>query len=93
MTLFDFIRARYRDRGFAVYAMVPGQVVTVEMHWPDGSLLDARGQTEAAAFEALLPGVLTAYAALFEPEETSIEDQSKDEPADPPPPDTDALFG
>ncbi len=91
MTLFDFIRTRYPDRGFAVYAMIPGQVVTVEMHWPDGSLLDARGPTEAAAFEALLPGVLTAYATLFENEESSTEEQLEDEHAAPP--DTDALFG
>lgn len=54
MTL-DDARADHPHLGFAVYAMEPRGVVTLEVHAPDGTIFTFRGATEQAALDLAFP--------------------------------------
>jgi hypothetical protein len=49
----DSLRTRYPHLGLAVYAIVPGGVVTVEVFTPDGSVISKQAPTEREAIELL----------------------------------------
>jgi hypothetical protein len=51
----DDIRAAFPHLGLALYAMEPGQPVTLEIHTPDGKMFTIRAKTEAAAIAKAFP--------------------------------------
>jgi hypothetical protein len=51
----DEARAAYPHLGMALYAMEPGQPVTLEVHTPDGQMFTFRARTEAGALARAFP--------------------------------------
>jgi hypothetical protein len=56
MTL-DEIRAAHPALGFAVYAMTPGEDVTLEVYGPDGSVFSFTGPTEQVVLDLAFPPI------------------------------------
>jgi len=51
----DDARAAYPHLGFCVYAMEPGEKLTLEIHAPDGTIFTFYGATETAALALAFP--------------------------------------
>lgn len=49
----DEIRAAWPEFGFAVYAIEPGRVVTLEVYAPNGEIYTFKGATEAEVLRRL----------------------------------------
>ena len=55
MTRLDELRAALPDFGFALYAIEPGGLVTLEVFYPDGTILTFRAATAAEVFDLAFP--------------------------------------
>lgn len=51
----DDLRAERPELGFALYAITPGEPVTLEVHAPDGDVFTFHGPTEQAAIDRAFP--------------------------------------
>lgn len=52
---FDEARATHPSFGFAVYAMTPGEGVTLEVYAPDGGVFAFTGPTEQSVIDQAFP--------------------------------------
>ena len=52
---FDEARAAHPSLGFAVYAMSPGEPVTLEVYAPDGAVFSFTGPTEQNVVDQAFP--------------------------------------
>lgn len=64
---FDEIRATNPDLGLALYAIEPGQPVTLEVYTPDGQTFSWRAADAAAALALAFPPEPVADPALAQP--------------------------
>jgi hypothetical protein len=53
----DDLRAEHPALGFALYAITPGEPVTLEVHTPDDDVFAFHGPTEQAAIDQAFPPV------------------------------------
>ena len=53
--MLDALRAHYPELGFSLFAMEPGQPVTLEIYTPDEQVYSFTGNTVRAAIEKAFP--------------------------------------
>ena len=58
--ILDDIRTRYPTLGIAVFAMEPGQPVTIETYTPDGGVFSFTAMTVEAALAKAFPEMIEA---------------------------------
>ncbi len=63
MTL-DEARERYPDLGFALYALVPGEDLTMEVVTADGTIFTFNGPSEAAVMDSAFPAPIPTENAF-----------------------------
>lgn len=66
--IFDDIRARYPNLGFSLFAMEPGEVVTLETYAPDGTVFPFVGDTVEAVLAKAFPEMIDVGVPIAEPE-------------------------
>ena len=75
--ILDDIRARYPHLGLAVYAMAPGQPVTVETY-VDGQIFSFVGDTVDAALTKAFPEMTDIGMPISEPEPEAPAPETND---------------
>lgn len=68
------IRADNPELGFALYAMTPGEPVTLEVHTPDGQVFTFIGATATAALDTAFPPAPVTPAETPDPIDTLFGD-------------------